>query len=42
MFAFVIIFVLLLPAIFLTATLEDFYSPDELIEMGIQLGDPSV
>jgi hypothetical protein len=41
MFVCVLIF-LLLPITFLIANLEDLFSPDELSEMGIQLGNPSV
>jgi len=42
MFAYALIFILLLPITFLIATLEDLFSPDELTEMGIQLENTSV
>jgi len=37
MFAYILILILLLPVAFLSSTLENLFSPDELTEMGIRL-----
>lgn len=39
MFAYVLILILVLPVAFLSSALESFFSPDELTEMGIHLGN---
>jgi len=40
MLAYILILILLLPVAFLSATLENLFSPDELTEMGIRLENP--
>ncbi|HSL43486.1 MAG TPA: hypothetical protein VK897_08640 [Anaerolineales bacterium] len=40
MFAYAVLFILLLPVMFLSSTVESLFSTDELTEMGIRLENP--
>ena len=40
MFAYVVLLIVLLPVMFFSATIESFFSSDELTEMGIRLENP--
>lgn len=40
MFAYILLFILLVPLTFLSSAVESFFSPEELNEMGIRLGNP--
>jgi len=40
MLAYILVLILILPVAFLSSTLENLFSPDELTEMGIRLENP--